>query len=127
MTRRCAGSLWVVEWGGTYDRISPARPRLASRPDLGWWSPTPPNPSPRVRGSRVSCAREPREHLLVQLKQERGTTLIVVTHNIPSARRIADTMLFLHEGRVLARGTAADLERSEHELVRKFMQSEAGG
>ena len=36
-------------------------------------------------------------------------------------------MLFLHEGRVLARGTAADLERSEHELVRKFMQSEAGG
>ena len=42
-------------------------------------------------------------------------------------RRIADTMLFLHEGRVLARGTAADLERSEHELVRKFMQSKAGG
>ncbi len=80
-----------------------------------------------MRGSRASCAREPREHLLVQLKQERGTTLIVVTHNIPSARRIADTMLFLHEGRVLARGTAADLERSEHELVRKFMQSEAGG
>jgi phospholipid/cholesterol/gamma-HCH transport system ATP-binding protein len=67
------------------------------------------------------------DDLLVALKQERGTTLIVVTHNIPSARRIADTMLFLHEGRVLARGTAADLERSEHELVRKFMQSEAGG
>ena len=67
------------------------------------------------------------DDLLVQLKRERGTTLIVVTHNIPSARRIADTMLFLHEGRVLARGTAADLERSEHELVRKFMQSEAGG
>lgn len=67
------------------------------------------------------------DDLLVQLKQERGTTLVVVTHNIPSARRIADTMLFLHEGRVLAQGTAEDLERSEHELVRKFMQSEAGG
>ena len=67
------------------------------------------------------------DDLLVQLKQERGTTLVVVTHNIPSARRIADTMLFLHEGRVLAHGTAEDLERSEHELVRKFMQSEAGG
>ena len=67
------------------------------------------------------------DDLLVQVKQERGTTLVVVTHNIPSARRIADTMLFLHEGRVLAQGTAEDLERSEHELVRKFMQSEAGG
>ena len=67
------------------------------------------------------------DDLLVRVKQERGTTLIVVTHNIPSARRIADTMLFLYEGRVLARGTAEDLERSEHELVRRFMQSEAGG
>ena len=67
------------------------------------------------------------DDLLVRVKQNRGTTLIVVTHNIPSARRIGDTLLFLHEGRVLARGTAADLERSEHDLVRRFMQSEAGG
>ena len=67
------------------------------------------------------------DDLLVRARQERGTTLIVVTHNIPSARRIADTMLFLHQGRVLARGSAGDLERSEHELVRRFMRSEAGG
>ncbi len=67
------------------------------------------------------------DDLLVRVKQDRGTTLIVVTHNIPSARRIGDTLLFLHEGRVLARGTAAELERSEHDLVRQFMQSEAGG
>ena len=67
------------------------------------------------------------DDLLARNRQERGTTLIVVTHNIPSARRLADTMLFLHEGRVLARGSAGDLERSEHELVRRFMRSEAGG
>lgn len=67
------------------------------------------------------------DDLLAGTRQERGTTLIVVTHNIPSARRLADAMLFLHEGRVLARGSAADLERSEHALVRRFMRSEAGG
>lgn len=67
------------------------------------------------------------DDLLLQVRQERGTTLIVVTHNIPSARRIADTMLFLHEGRVLARGSAAELERSEHELVRTFMHSQTAG
>lgn len=67
------------------------------------------------------------DDLLVRVKRDRGTTLVVVTHNIPSARRIGDNLLFLHEGRVLARGTAAELERSEHELVRQFMQSEAGG
>ena len=67
------------------------------------------------------------DDLLVRVKRERGTTLVVVTHNIPSARRIGDTLLFLHEGRVLARGTAAALERSDHVLVRQFMHSEAGG
>ena len=67
------------------------------------------------------------DDLLASAREERGTTLVVVTHNIPSARRIADAMVFLHQGRVLSRGSAADLERSEHELVRRFMRSEAGG
>ena len=65
--------------------------------------------------------------LLVRVKEDLGTTLIAVTHNIPSARRIGDTLLFLHQGRVLARGTVAELDRSEHPLVRQFMRSEAGG
>lgn len=64
--------------------------------------------------------------LLVELKRK-GTTLVVVTHNIPSARHVADELAMLHEGRIIARGTAADLERSEHALVRAFMQSEGAG
>jgi ABC-type transporter Mla maintaining outer membrane lipid asymmetry ATPase subunit MlaF len=52
---------------------------------------------------------------------------VVVTHNIPSARAIGDELLFLHEGRVLARGTAAALERSEHAMVREFMGSIGSG
>ena len=67
------------------------------------------------------------DDLLAATREERGTTLIVVTHNIPSARRLADGMVFLHQGRVLTRGSVADLERSEHALVRRFMRSEAGG
>ena len=64
--------------------------------------------------------------LLVALKR-RGTTLVVVTHNIPSARQIGDTLAMLHEGRIIARGTAAELERSDEELVRTFMRSEGSG
>lgn len=64
--------------------------------------------------------------LLVTLKR-RGTTVVMVTHNIPSARHVADQMAFLHEGRVIALGTAAELEQSEHALVRTFMRSEGGG
>ena len=66
------------------------------------------------------------DNLLVELKKK-GTTLIVVTHNIPSARHIGDELAMLHEGKLIARGTAAELDRSEHELVRTFMRSEGGG
>jgi len=63
----------------------------------------------------------------VELKRRLRTTLVVVTHNIPSARAIGDELLFLHEGRVLARGTAAALERSEHAMIREFMGSSGSG
>lgn len=66
------------------------------------------------------------DDLLVKQKQN-GTTLVMVTHNIPSARHVGDELAFLHEGHVIARGTAEDLERSEHEMVRTFMRSEGGG
>jgi phospholipid/cholesterol/gamma-HCH transport system ATP-binding protein len=66
------------------------------------------------------------DDLLVALK-EKGTTLVVVTHNIPSAKHVADELAFLHEGRVIAQGTAEELEHSTHDMVRTFMRSEAVG
>jgi phospholipid/cholesterol/gamma-HCH transport system ATP-binding protein len=66
------------------------------------------------------------DELLVGQKKK-GTTLVVVTHNIPSARHVGDELAMLHEGHVIARGTAAELDRSDHELVRAFMRSENAG
>jgi phospholipid/cholesterol/gamma-HCH transport system ATP-binding protein len=66
------------------------------------------------------------DELLVARKQA-GTTLVVVTHNIPSARVIADELAFLHEGRVVAQGTVDELDRSDDPLVQAFMRSEGGG
>jgi phospholipid/cholesterol/gamma-HCH transport system ATP-binding protein len=65
--------------------------------------------------------------LLLALKEKGGTTIIVVTHNIPSARRLGDELVLLHEGRILAQGTAADLDRSDDPLVKAFMQSRHSG
>jgi len=62
--------------------------------------------------------------LLVDLK-EKGTTLVMVTHDIPSARHVGDELAMLHEGRLIARGTADDLDRSDNALVRAFMRAEA--
>ena len=65
--------------------------------------------------------------LLLGLKQAGGTTLVVVTHDIASARRLGDTLLMLHEGRIVESGTVADLERSGNPLVRAFMTSQHSG
>ena len=67
------------------------------------------------------------DELILALKRERGVTVVMVTHNIPSARRLADELVFLNQGRLAARGTVADLERSEDPLVRAFMISEGSG
>lgn len=67
------------------------------------------------------------DELLVALKVRSTTTLVVVTHNIPSARTIGDELVFLHEGRVIARGGPEALDRSDVPLVRQFMMSEGAG
>lgn len=67
------------------------------------------------------------DELLLGLKEQGGTTLVVVTHNIPSARKIGDELLMLHEGRIAARGTPQELERSENPFVRAFMASAHAG
>jgi phospholipid/cholesterol/gamma-HCH transport system ATP-binding protein len=66
------------------------------------------------------------DELLVAQKAS-GTTLVVVTHNIPSARLVADEMALLHEGRIVAAGTADEMDANPHPLVRAFMKSEGGG
>jgi len=67
------------------------------------------------------------DDLLFGLKEVGGTTLIVVTHNIPSAKRLGDELVMLHEGRIVAQGTSDELGRSDNELVRAFMTSQHAG
>jgi phospholipid/cholesterol/gamma-HCH transport system ATP-binding protein len=67
------------------------------------------------------------DELLCGLRDDRRTTLIVVTHNIPSARKVARRLLVLDKGRIVAEGTAEELDRSELPLVREFMKSKGSG
>jgi phospholipid/cholesterol/gamma-HCH transport system ATP-binding protein len=67
------------------------------------------------------------DDLLFQLKEHAGATLIVVTHNIPSARKLGDELLMLHDGKVIARGTVDELDRSGDTLVAAFMRSQHAG
>ena len=66
------------------------------------------------------------DELLVKTKLG-GTTLVVVTHNIPSARVIGDGFAVLQDGRMLANGTLAALDASDEPLVQTFMRAQGGG
>jgi phospholipid/cholesterol/gamma-HCH transport system ATP-binding protein len=66
------------------------------------------------------------DDLLLETKRG-GTTLVVVTHNIPSARVVGDDFGVLHEGRLIARGSLQQLDASPEPLVQAFMRSQGGG
>ncbi|WP_399883281.1 amino acid ABC transporter ATP-binding protein [Streptomyces sp. BBFR51] len=51
-----------------------------------------------------------------------GTTMIVVTHEIGFAREVADTVVFMDDGRVVEQGPPGDvLDRPRHERTRAFL------
>jgi tungstate transport system ATP-binding protein len=41
------------------------------------------------------------EQVIKGIHQQRGTTIMIVTHNLPQAKRLADHCLFVHKGRIV--------------------------
>jgi phospholipid/cholesterol/gamma-HCH transport system ATP-binding protein len=63
--------------------------------------------------------------LILKLEEEHDMASIVVTHDLHSAKTIADRLALLHEGRVLIEGNFEELEKSEDKFVMEFMKREA--
>ncbi|HHU32676.1 MAG TPA: ATP-binding cassette domain-containing protein, partial [Clostridia bacterium] len=64
------------------------------------------------------------EELLKEIKTK-GTTIIMVTHNLFQAKRLADEVLFLYEGKLIETGQVEQLFSSpEHELTKAFINGE---
>jgi phospholipid/cholesterol/gamma-HCH transport system ATP-binding protein len=63
--------------------------------------------------------------LIAQLKQKRKMAAIVVTHDIHSAKQFSDRVVMLNQGKILAEGTFADLEKSKDEFVVQFLSNAA--
>jgi ABC-type transporter Mla maintaining outer membrane lipid asymmetry ATPase subunit MlaF len=59
--------------------------------------------------------------LILKLKQKFKKTSIVVTHDTHLGKRLADRVIFLHEGRVEFFGPWDELERSEDPFLRHFL------
>ena len=61
------------------------------------------------------------DELILELKQAFHMTIIVVTHELASAFLIADRMVLINKGEVIALGTAEEMRTSAHPRVRQFL------
>lgn len=61
------------------------------------------------------------DQLILELKQAFHMTVIVVTHELASAYLIADRMLLIDKGHLVAMGTTAEMRASTQPRVRQFL------
>ncbi len=61
------------------------------------------------------------DELILLLKEAFHMTVIVVTHELPSAFRIADRIAMLHKGAFLSVGTKDEISKSENPHIRDFL------
>ena len=59
--------------------------------------------------------------LLLRFKKQHGTAMIVVTHDIQGARRIADRIAVLDKGELVAFGSIEEVARSESDVARRLI------
>jgi len=59
--------------------------------------------------------------LILKLKRQTGLTSVVVTHDVKLARKLADRVVFLVDGRVALFGSIHDFDTSEEPMVQAFI------
>ena len=65
--------------------------------------------------------------LIKEIHDENGGAYVVITHDIMSARRVADFISVLWKGRIVESGPASELFNSDNQFVRQFLSGEAAG
>ncbi|WP_405917506.1 amino acid ABC transporter ATP-binding protein [Streptomyces sp. NBC_00728] len=98
--------------GGQQQRVAIAR-ALALEPKLLLFDEPTSALDPELVGEVLDVIRD---------LAHQGTTMIVVTHEIGFAREVADTLVFMDDGRIVEQGAPADvLDRPQHERTRAFL------
>jgi phospholipid/cholesterol/gamma-HCH transport system ATP-binding protein len=65
--------------------------------------------------------------LIRELSDALGVASVVVTHDMKSAFEVADKVVMLYRGEIVAAGTPEEIEQSEDEVVRQFVLGQAEG
>jgi phospholipid/cholesterol/gamma-HCH transport system ATP-binding protein len=61
------------------------------------------------------------DDLIVELREQRKLTAIVVTHDIRGAKTFADRLVLLRDGKMVADGSFEELQKSKDRFVQQFV------
>ena len=65
--------------------------------------------------------------LIRSLHDKLKVTSVVVTHDMKSAYKVADRIAMMYQGKIIAEGTSAEIENSQHPVVHQFVNGLAQG
>jgi len=67
------------------------------------------------------------DDLILENARELGATVVSITSNMVSARRISDRIAMLHEGRLVWTGPTADIDNSDNPYLDQFIHKRGEG
>ena len=65
--------------------------------------------------------------LIIESAKDLGATTLTITHDMASARKIADKIAMLYQGKIIWYGTVKDMDRTDNPYVRQFIQGSSKG
>ncbi len=65
--------------------------------------------------------------LIVEMVKDLGCAAVSITHDMASARKIADEIAMIHDGRIVWRGAASAIDQSGSAMVDQFVNGRAEG
>lgn len=67
------------------------------------------------------------DNLIVNCVKKLGATAITITHDMTSARKIADRIAMLYKGEIIWSGTVKEMEKTKNPFVKQFINGQAEG
>lgn len=104
--------------GGMLRRVALAR-AIATKPDIIFFDEPTAGLDP-ITGARING-------LIVGCVKELGATAITITHDIASARQIADHVAMIHQGKIIWLGPVEQLDDSGNPYVDQFIHGRSEG
>ncbi len=65
--------------------------------------------------------------LIIKSSKSVGATTITITHDIASARKIADRIALLYQGKIIWQGTVKEMDSTDNPYVNQFINGRAEG